>query len=97
MSEFLYKLDQKWIDKVKYFDEFALGGMQVTIRLRDGRVYKKILISNCQYIVAIRGFDILPFSLSDIDDIYQSDEDKNPSEKGNWKYWDEWERPKKKF
>ena len=85
-----YVLPRYLIDKVSKFEEFAIGGMQVSIRTRDGKVFKNILISNCMYIVAMRGFKSLPFDISDISDIFQTDEDKNPKDRGGWDYWDTW-------
>ena len=85
-----YTLPKKWIDKVSSFEEFANGGAQVTIRTKDGKVFEKILLSNSSAIIAMRGNDDLPFSIEDIAEIFQSDEDRNPKERDNWKIWDSW-------
>jgi hypothetical protein len=71
-------------------ESFANGGTQVTVKLRDGREIEKVLVSNAMYPVAVRGFKDLPFSLDEIADIYQTNEDKNPTQRGNWEFWDEW-------
>ena len=86
-DDFKYTLSQNWIDKIKHMDEFSNGGTQVTIRLKNGKTFEKVLISNCKWIIAIRGYSDLPFSLDSIDDIYQTEQDKNPSERGNWNFF----------
>ena len=88
--KFKYQISNDLSEKVSKMEEFANGGTQVTIVTKDGGIYHKILISNNKYIVAMRGCEDLPFDVADIESIYQSDEDKNPNEKGGWKFWDEW-------
>ncbi len=89
--EYKYKLPSNLVEKASLFEEFANGGAQATIKLIDGRVFNKALISNSSAIVALRGHKELPFKMSEISDIYQTEDDKNPKEKGNWEYWDEWQ------
>jgi len=71
-------------------EEFANGATQITVRLRDGREIPKVLISNSTYIVAVRGFKDLPFLPDDIADVFQSEDDKNPSQREGWEFWDDW-------
>ncbi|VVM22014.1 hypothetical protein [bacterium endosymbiont of Bathymodiolus sp. 5 South] len=71
--------------------EFANGGAQVTIRTKDGDIYEKILISNCMWIVAMAGYNELPFKIDDIIEIYQTGNDKNPKQKIDWFFFDKWE------
>jgi len=87
---FKYTLPKHLIEKTAYCEEFANGGTQVNIKLRDGRVFRKILISNSTWIVAMRGYDDLPFDASEIEDVFQNEGDKNPEEHGGWKFWDDW-------
>lgn len=92
MMEFKYTLPKEWVDfSVNNLEEFANGGAQVTIKTNDGLVHSKVLISNCMYIIAMRGHKDLPFDVNDIEDIYQTEEDKNPKERGGWDFWDNWE------
>ena len=76
-------------------EEYANGAAQVSIQLKDGRVFEKVLISNGQYVIAARGFDDLPFEPSEITRIWQSEDDRNPALRGNWVFWDELEMPPK--
>jgi len=85
-----YKLPQVLIDKASSFCEFANGGAQATIELKNGKVFKEALISNSMAIIAMRGFSMLPFEVEEISDIYQTEEDKNPKERGGWEFWDQW-------
>ena len=89
---FKYRLHDAWVRKVSNMEEFANGGTQVTVKLKDGKLILGVLISSCTYIIAARGHKDLPFKLDDIDDIFQSEEDKNPRERGGWFYWDNWKR-----
>lgn len=88
---FKYAVPAKFLPKVRALKEFANGGMQVTVRLKGGREIPQVLLSDATYLVAARGFDDLPFKLEDIEDVFQSVEDKNPREKGEWKFWDDWD------
>lgn len=88
--QFKYTLPKPLIEKVLSFEEFANGGMQVSIRTKNGDIFKKILISNCMHIVAMRGYSELPFRVEDILEIFQTEDDKNPKERGGWIYWDNW-------
>src|SRR5262249_32744272 len=71
-------------------ESFANGGTQVTIKLKNGMLYPKALISNCTWIVAMRGYKELPFSVVDIEDVFQSADDKSPEQRGGWEFWDDW-------
>ncbi len=88
--KYKYQISNDLSEKVSKMEEFANGGAQVTIVTKGGGVYHQILISNSKYIVAMRGYDDLPFDVGDIESIYQSEEDQNPNERGGWRFWDEW-------
>lgn len=90
---FRYTLPERWVAKVSDMDEFANGGVQVTVKTKDGKIFPKVLVSNSKHLVAARGYKDLPFSVDQITDICQSDEDRNPSERGNWDFWDDWRQP----
>jgi hypothetical protein len=87
-----YNLPDFWIEKIRLMEEFANGATQVTITLKNGIVVSEVLISDASYIVAIRGYFELPFLLSDIFFIHQTDIDKNPVNRGAWIYWDDWNK-----
>jgi hypothetical protein len=87
---FKYRLPDAWTAKTLAMEEFANGGMQVTIRLNDGRVMPRVLLSMAAHPIAMRGYKDLPFLIEDIADIYQSDEDRNPPQRGGWEFWDDW-------
>ena len=87
--EYKYTLSKENIEIVaKEMREFAMGGTQVKIRTSDGKIHNEVLISNCMYIVAMRGCKELPFKLEDIVEIYQTNEDINKVNRGGWEYWD---------
>lgn len=88
--EYKYTLSSELIETVSNFYEFANGGTQVTVLLKNGETYSKILIFNSSAIIAIRGYKDLPFEIDDIKFIYQTNEDKNPKERNNWQYWGKW-------
>jgi len=85
-----YKLElpETWVKKVARLHQFAEGATQVSIELKDGRVFKKVLISNARYIVAARGRRDLPLEIAEIRNIFQFSEDKNPARRDGWEFWD---------
>ena len=66
------------------------GGMQVTVRPKDGREVRGVLLSDATYIIATRGFKDLPFLITEIDDIFQSDDNKDPRQRGGRDFWGDW-------
>ena len=88
--KFRYTFPAEWIDKLSMMESFANGGTQVTVKLRDGREIKEVLVSNSMWPVAVRGFKDLPFAINEIADIFQTEEDKNPKQRGGWDFWDDW-------
>ena len=85
-----YKLElpENWVKKVARLQEFADGATQVSIELKDGRVFRKVLILNATYIVAARGRRDLPLEIAEIRNIFQFSEDKNPAQRDGWEFWD---------
>lgn len=93
-SEYKYTLPKFWIDIIRNYPEFIMGGMLVSVKVKDGRVFKEVLISNSTWIIAMRGHKDLPFEIEDIVDIFQTEDDKNMTrrefyKRGGWFYWDE--------
>jgi hypothetical protein len=86
--KFKYQLPERWIKKVVKLEEFADGATQVSIELKDGRVFKKVLIADSKYIVAARGRRDLPIEIAEIRNIFQFSEDKNPAQRDGWEFWD---------
>jgi hypothetical protein len=82
-----YTLPEHLIKKAADLEEFALGGLQVTAKLKDGSIHRQLLISNSTWIIAMRSHKDLPFAVSEIEDIFQTDEDKNPKQRGGWEFW----------
>jgi hypothetical protein len=73
------------------FSEFANGGAQATVRLKDGRQFEKALISGSVAVIALRGFKEPPFHTEEIAEVFQSEEDKHTVERSGWEFWDKWE------
>jgi len=69
---------------------FANGGAQVSVRLKDGRVFSELLVSDATALAAMRGFKDLPFAVDDIETIFQTADDRNPQVRGGWDFWDDW-------
>ncbi|WP_409422097.1 hypothetical protein ABHF91_03520 [Pseudaeromonas sp. ZJS20] len=81
--------------KAAGFAEFATGGAQATVQLQDGRLFPQALISNGSAIIALRGYAELPFAVTQIADLFQSEADLNPDQRGGWHYWDTWQSPQR--
>ena len=82
-----YKLPEHLIRKAARFSEFAMGGAQITVKLRNGNEVHEALLSNCTYIVAVRGYDALPFKITDVADVYQTSEDEGNRDRAKWITW----------
>jgi len=87
--EYKYTLPKNQIEEVARLLEFANGGTQVRIKTHDGKIHEGILISNCEHIIAMKGHKDLPFSLTDIYEIFQEDDDIYNVERGEWELWDD--------
>lgn len=85
-----YRLPDRLVSLISRMDEFANGATQVSVQMKDGRIFSGILISDATYIIAARGFSDLPFKVDDINNVFQTEDDKNPATRGGWLYWDEW-------
>ncbi len=85
--QFKHTIPNKFIKIVADMIEFANGGTQTSIILKNGEVFYGVLISNSKWIIAIRGYKKLPFKIGDIEEIYQIDDDKNPKKRGEWTYF----------
>lgn len=81
--DYKYTLPEKWIEKTRCFGEFRMGAMQVTVKTIDGTGHEKVLLSNCQHPIAMRGYADLPFKIEDVANIFQTAEDKWPESTGN--------------
>jgi hypothetical protein len=86
--KYKFQLPESWVRKVARLEEFANGATQVSIELKDGRVFKKVLIADSKYIVAARGRRDLPIEIAEIRNIFQFAEDKNPAQRDGWEFWD---------
>jgi hypothetical protein len=86
--KYKFQLPESWVRKVARLKEFADGATQVSIELKDGRVFKKVLIADSKYIVAARGRRDLPIEIAEIRNIFQFTEDKNPAQRDGWEFWD---------
>ena len=88
--KFKYTLPKNLIEKAKVLREFTNGGMQVSMRLKSGDIFSKILLSNATWVVAMRDHKDLPFRIDEIEDVFQAEEDKTPENRGGWEFWDDW-------
>jgi hypothetical protein len=86
--KFKYRLPENWVKKVATLEEFAGGATQVSIELKDGRVFRKVLILSSMHIVAARGLKYLPFEMDDIRNIFQFADDRTPAQRDGWEFWD---------
>lgn len=80
-----YVLPDVWVKEVAKMHEFAMGGTQVSIRTHSGVLHKAVIISNCQKIIAMKDNEVLPFSIDEIDEIFQTEADKDLNIKSKFK------------
>ena len=88
--QFRYELPAHLTGQALALEEFANGGAQCHVRLKDGTVYSGLLVSNATAIIAMRGHRDLPFSVDSIASLFQTDQDRSPVVRGNWEYFDAW-------
>ena len=88
---FRYRLPDRLSAQASLLSEFANGGTQCHARLRSGQVYGGLLLSVGTYIIAMRGHRDLPFTVDDIDMLFQADDDESPTQRGGWEFWDDWD------
>jgi len=86
----LYPLGEDLIRQASAFEEFANGGAQCHAQLSDGTLYSGLLISNSSAIVAMRGHKTLPFKIEAVSKLFQADEDRNPVDRSDWHFFDDW-------
>ena len=71
-------------------DFFANGAAQCHARLHGGTVHPGLLLSNGTAIIAMRGHALLPFEVSEIESLFQTDEDQSPTTRSGWEFFDKW-------
>jgi hypothetical protein len=64
----MIKLGTKWIDYLKNKPESGMGYQIVSIVLSDGTKYDQVVVDS-GYITQIKGFEVIPFSEEDIQEI----------------------------
>ena len=88
---FRYPLSEQLSLQAVSLEEYACGAAQCHVELCDGSVHGGLLVSNASAIVAMRGKTELPFTVDSIDRLFQTTADKNPSRRGDWSYFDNWQ------
>jgi len=88
--QFRYPLPERLIAQALALTEFANGGAQCHARLRSGTVHPGLLLSNGTAIIAMRGHTLLPFEVSEIESLFQTDEDQSPTTRSGWEFFDKW-------
>jgi hypothetical protein len=88
--QYRYPLPNRLVEQALNLQEFANGGAQCHARLCDGTTQPGLLISNATAVIAMRGQSALPFPIDDIAELYQTDDDCSPIQRGDWKFFDEW-------
>lgn len=92
MNNDRYELTEEWVEKVANMLEFANGATQVTVVTNSNGKYERVLISNCTYIIAIDGYESMPFDISGIKEIYQTEKDKDLHIERHWNIWSDFSR-----
>ncbi len=64
----MLKLSDKWIDFLVTHKETGMGYHIVSVILRDGRRYDRVVVDS-GYITQVKGYDNIPFSEEDVVDI----------------------------
>jgi hypothetical protein len=92
-----YPLSEGLVAQATLLEEFANGAAQCHARLNDGEVFGGLLLSDATAIIAMRGHVALPFAVEAIDRLFQTEEDKSPTLRANWQFFDEWHPAEPRF
>jgi hypothetical protein len=88
--DYRYPLGDHLIAQALAFEEFANGAAQCHARLSDGSVHSGLLVSNATAITAMRDHSDLPFAVTAIQSLFQTEEDRSTPHRTHWKFFDEW-------
>ena len=69
------------------FEEFKQDVSIVTVRLRNGDLYERVMLLYPNYIIAIAECEELPFKPSEIVEIFQAPQKQRRHKDSNWVYW----------
>jgi hypothetical protein len=93
----LYLLSERLTAQASLLEEFANGATQCHAQLHSGAVFAGLLISNSTAIIAMREQFALPFAVTAIDRLFQTEEDRSPTLRANWQFFDEWHLSESEF
>ena len=85
-----YPLPEKLQQAALALEEFANGAAQCHVRLKDSTTWPEVLVAGGVAIAAMRGHAALPFSMEEVDELFQTDEDGSPRQRGDWVFFDTW-------
>jgi hypothetical protein len=88
--KYRYELPHHLRERASSFVEFASGAAQCHARLKSGSIVSGLLICGGVAIGAMKNEVELPFSVSEVDEIFQTADDESPSQRGGWQFFDEW-------
>jgi hypothetical protein len=88
--QYRYPLPESLVAQAVGFAEFANGAAQCHAKLKNGSVHAGVLVSNATAIIAMRGHTSLPFEVSEIVSLFQTQEDESQNAKARWEFFDEW-------
>jgi hypothetical protein len=95
--KYLYPLSERLASQATLLEEFANGAVQCHAQLHGGEVFGGLLLSNATAIIAMRQHVALPFAVASIDRLFQTDEDRSPTLRDNWQFFDEWHPVEPRF
>jgi len=70
-------------------EEFKQDGAIASVRLADGRQFSGVLIVSPRFVAAVRGHDRLPFSLEEVEEVFQTPEDLRMRSGSDWTFFQE--------
>jgi len=95
--KYLYPLSERLVAQATLLEEFANGAAQCHAQLIGGEVFGGLLLSNATAIIAMREHVALPFSVVAIDRLFQTEEDRSPTLRTDWQFFDDWHPVEPRF
>ena len=85
--KYKYNIPDDVYKKFGPFDEFKQDASFVTVELSDGRKFSGVLVLYPNFIIAMEGFDEIPFDPSSIVRVCQTGDDLKKRSSSDWTFW----------
>jgi hypothetical protein len=79
-----HRIPEEVMRRAGALQEFAMDASIASIRVKGGKIFSPVVIVYPDFIAAIEGFDHLPFTVEDVEAVFQSEEDLKKRSNSSW-------------